>query len=121
MLEPSKCKTLTIGKIYNYNDTNLNGIDLEDIQKGKILGHIFNRENNNIDHIGKKGDETINMMAAFGRNIKDNNLDKMYMSSIVILYKKCIITKLLYGMIGFSINEKEMEKIGGEKLDDRRM
>ena len=51
--------------------------------KAKVLGHIFNKQNNNMAHIKKKEEETIEMMEAMGRNNKTNNLDKMYMVSMV--------------------------------------
>lgn len=57
-------------------------------------------------------------MAALGRNIKDNNFDKMYMISIIILYKKCMISKLIYGLSGFNLTKAENEQIA---LANRRI
>ena len=88
---------------------------LENRENERILGHIFNKTNNNIDHIEKREEETMKMMAAIGRNIQDNNMDKMYMQSIIILYKKCMLPKLIYGLVGFYLSENEIDKI--EKIN----
>ena len=97
-LEPSKCKTITIGKAWSYRNAVIGGSELEDVEEGKILGHVFNNKNDNTKHIEEKENKTMEMMGALGKNIKDNNLDKMYMNSMIILYKKCMISKLLFGL-----------------------
>ena len=107
----TKCKTSKIGNSKDKTETIMNGEVLEEIGKGKVLGHIFNNKNNIKDQTEAKEDETINMMAALGISLKDNNLDKIYMHRMIILYKKCMISKLLYGLTGFSMTNSEVDKI----------
>ena len=65
LLEPTKCKTITIGKIWSYENAVLNGIELEDVEKGMILGHTFSSRNNNMEHIKEKENKTMEMMGAY--------------------------------------------------------
>ena len=51
------------------------------------------------------------MMANLGLSIKEANMDRIFVSSLLILYRKCFIPKILYGLIGIPLRKNEWEKL----------
>jgi hypothetical protein len=58
------------------------------------------------------------MMANMGLTIEENNMDRIYLQSLLILYEKCFVHKMLYGLAGIPMNKKSLEKI---ELIDRKV
>ena len=50
-----------------------------------------------------------------GLSIQENNMDRIYTQSLLILYEKCFVMKILYGLAGIPINKKSLEHI--ERID----
>ena len=107
---------------------NIRGEDLEPtVMKGKIvketdhakiLGYIFNSKGNADTHLSDKETETISMMANMGLSIQENNMDRVYTQSLLILHRKCFVHKLLYGLAGIPIKSKNLDYI---ELIDRKV
>ena len=51
------------------------------------------------------------MIAAMGLTLNNSNMGRVYIQSMLIIYRKCFIPKLTYGLIGFHIREKEYESM----------
>ena len=51
------------------------------------------------------------MMANMGCSIKEAYLDRIVMPSLLIIYKKCFIPKILYGLVGVPLRKSEIEKL----------
>ena len=111
--EDDKCKILIINKNKDTNsgDTKIGELKLKKVDNAKILGHIFQESNEIKLHIKEKEKEVTEMVASMGLTINNNNMHSIYIQSILILYQKCFIPKLLFGITGFNIKEKEMETI----------
>ena len=71
----------------------------------------FSKNGRNTKHIQEKGKEAINMMANMGLTLKNKNMDRIYMRSLIIVYKKCFLPKLLFGLAGIPVNKKEIETL----------
>eukprot|EP00112_Aurelia_sp_Birch-Aquarium-sp1_P009489 Seg208.12 transcript_id=Seg208.12/GoldUCD/mRNA.D3Y31 product="LINE-1 retrotransposable element ORF2 protein" pseudo=true protein_id=Seg208.12/GoldUCD/D3Y31 len=104
-----KCKILIIGKQRKrkFDDTFIGGQQLQEVDHEKILGHHFSKGDNNITHIQRKEEEIINMVASLGLTIENETMSSAYMKAMIILYKKRMIPKLLYGMGAFATTKKE--------------
>ena len=104
-----KCKVLIIGKKIKkdqeFYNTKLGEVEIKDTKEEKILGHLLNEENNNIAHINKKETEIINIVAALGLTIQNGTLANAQIQAMIIIYKKSILTKLIFGMAAFAINK----------------
>ena len=111
--EDDKCKILIINgkKDTTSGETKIGELKLKKVDNAKILGHIFQESNEIQLHIKEKEKEVTEMVASMGLTINNNNMHSIYIQSILILYQKCFIPKLLYGITGFNIKEKEMETI----------
>ena len=107
---------------------NIRGEDLEPtVMKGKIvketdhakiLGYIFNSKGNADTHLSNRETETISMMANMGLSVQENNMDRVYIQSLLIIYKKSFVLKLLYGLAGIPIKSKNLDYI---ELIDRKV
>ena len=111
----TKCKVLIIGKKHTKKDqevynTKLGEIEIKDTKEEKILGHLFNEENNNIAHINKKETEIINMVAALGLTIQNGTLANAQIQAMIIIYKKSILPKLIFGLAAFATTKQEDER-----------
>ena len=51
------------------------------------------------------------MVASLGLTIEDNNMGNAFIQTMLILYKKCFIPKLVFGFTGFYTSEKEVERM----------
>ena len=69
-------------------------------------------------HLSSKETETISMMANMGLSIQENHMDRVYAQSLRILYKKCFVHKLLYGLAGIPMKSKSLDYI---ELIDRKV
>ena len=109
-----KCKVLIIGKKHQKKDhefytTKLGEVEIKDTKEEKVLGHFFNEENNNIAHINKKETEIINMVAALGLTLQNGTLANAQIQALIIIYKKSILPKLIFGMAAFATTKQEDE------------
>ena len=107
-----KCKYIIIGKKENdFTETYFGERKIERVKEGKVLGYIFSEENSNDTHIDKKIKEGIEMVAALGLTINNSTLSKVSIKSMMILYRSCIIPKIMYGLAAFKITTQQMEKL----------
>ena len=67
------------------------------------FGYIFNSKGNADTHLSNKETETISMMANMGLSVQENNMDRVYIQSLLIIYKKSFVLKLLYGLAGIPV------------------
>ena len=58
------------------------------------------------------------MMANMELSIQENNMDRIYVQSLLIFYKKCFVHKILFGLTGIPINKASLDKI---ELIDRKV
>ena len=107
-LSEKKTKVIIIGKKEGAQTRMKNKI-IEEVKEIKVLGYIFSKDGKSMKHIEEKGKEAINMMANMGLSLKNKNMDRIYMRSLIIVYKKCFLPKLLYGLAGIPMNKKEIE------------
>ena len=98
--------------------TVMKGMVVKETDEAKVLGYIFNSKANTDNHLCNRETETISMMANMGLSIQENNMDRIYMQSLLILYEKCFVLKILYGLAGIPMNKKSLEKI---ELIDRKV
>ena len=105
-----KCKYIKIGrKKDDFEETILSGRKLEKVEEGKILGYYFNSKGNNTTHIEKKNKECHEMVCSMGLTIKSSILYNIPIVSMVILYKTCIVPKMIYGLKACCISKTEEE------------
>ena len=112
----NKCKIMTIDKDKKEKDeegeTKIGEVVLDKIKSAKILGYTFNIDNNNNSaHIEEKEKKTIEMVASLGLTIEDINMGNAFIQTMLILYEKCFIPKLVFGFTGFYMSEKEVERM----------
>ncbi len=105
-----KTKSLLVGK-EDYDITVIKGKAIDDVKSAKVLGYIFNDKGNPESHLEAKESETISMMANMGLSLKENNMDRIYLNSLLIIYEKCFVRKLLYGLAGIALNAEQLEKV----------
>ena len=55
------------------------------------------------------------MMATMGMSINENNMGRIYVSSLLILYEKCFVHKMLHGLPGIPMNTSQWDKL--ENID----
>ena len=110
-----KTKVLTIGKNTSNELTVMKNRVVRETLQAKILGYIFNRMGNPDDHLENRESETIVMMANMGLSIQENHMDRVYLRSMLIIYEKCFVQKMLYGLSGIPMNQKQWDKL--ERID----
>ena len=107
-----KCKYLIVGKKKdNFEDTYFGEKRIEKVNKSKVLGYIFSEDGNNMEHIQQKSNEAIEMVAALGLTISNSTMSTASIRSMIILYKSCIIPKIIYGLGAFETSVKEMDML----------
>ena len=84
---------------------------MQETDQAKILGYIFNDSGNADNHLSFKETETIGMMANMGLSINENHLGRIYLRSLLILYEKCFVSKILHGLAGIPMNKSQWEKL----------
>ena len=108
-----KCNIVRMGrKNEEVSEIKIGEIILEEREEAKVLGHYFNNENNNNAHIREKSKEATDMVASMGLSMKNSHMGRMFIQSMIVIYQKCFIPKLLYGLTGFKINKTEMDTLG---------
>ena len=112
-----KTKVLKIGADENFEPTVMKKRIVQETDQAKILGYIFNNSGNPDDHLSFKETETIGMMANMGLSINENHLGRIYLRSLLILYEKCFVSKILHGLAGIPMNKSQWEKL--ESIDRR--
>ena len=112
-----KTKVLNVGTDYNFEPTVMKKRIVQETDQAKILGYIFNSLGNPDNHLSFKETETIGMMANMGLSINENHLGRIYLQSLLILYEKCFVHKILHGLAGIPMNKNQWEKL--ESIDRR--
>ena len=105
-----KTKSLTVGK-EDLEVTTMKGKLVKETNNAMILGYNFNNKGNPESHLEQKETETISMMANMGLSISENNMDRVYLNSLLVIYRKCFVQKLLYGLAGVALNNEQYEKV----------
>ena len=106
-----KTHVLTVGK-EDHEITVMKGKVLKETVEAKVLGYTYNDKGNANTHLEKKETESISMMATMGLSLSEANMDRIFVPSLLILYKKCFVKKLLYGLAGIPLTQQCWEKIG---------
>ena len=91
--------------------TTMKGKVIKETEDAKILGYTFNNKGNSERHLEIKEGEIISMMANLGLSIKEANMDRIFVPPLLVLYRKCFIPKILYGLIGIPLRKNEWEKL----------
>ena len=81
--------------------TVMKGKVLKETVEAKVLGYTYNDKGNANTHLEKKETESISMMATMGLSVSEANMDRIFVPSLIFIYKKCFVKKLLYGWQGF--------------------
>ena len=90
---------IIIGKRkHHFEDTNFEDTSLEKVEKEKVLEFVFNSQGNNEAHIERKTKEGMKMIASLGLTVENSMLYNISIVSLIILYKTCIVPKMIYGM-----------------------
>ena len=107
-----KCKILRIGKVPpKTNEVKIGNIHLKEKTEAKVLGHHFCKENNNNVHLREKEKECRQMMASMGLSLNNAHMGRMYIQSMLTIYQKCFIPKILYGLAGFKTTKAELKQL----------
>ena len=107
-----KCKILRMGKPpENLKRLSIGEINLPEKLEAKVLGHHFCKANNNSAHIREKEKSSREMLASMGTSINNAHMGRMYIQTMITLYRMCFLRKLLFGLTGFKLLVKEMEKL----------
>ena len=107
-----KTKALVVGKHEDFEPTIMKNKIVRETNEAKILGYIFNNKGNADTHLENRESETISMMAELGLSIYENNMGRIYLISLLILYEKRFVPKMLYGLSGIPLNQSQWEKLG---------
>ena len=105
-----KTMVLEIGK-KSTKKSSMKGQIIKETNEAKILGYTFNNEGNCKSHLERKETEVIQMMGRMGMSIKEANMDRILMHSLMIIYNKCFIPKILYGLAGVSLRKADWEHL----------
>ena len=106
-----KTKVLVVGKIEDAEPTIMKKKVVKETDNAKILGYVFNNKGNADTHLENKESESIAMMADMGLSINENNMGRIYLSSLLILYEKCFVHKMIHGLAGIPMNTSQWEKL----------
>ena len=112
-----KTKALNIGG-EDLEPTVMKGEIVKETDNAMILGYTFNSKGNPETHLSNRETETISMMANMGLSIQENNMDRIYTQSLLILHKKCFVQKILHGLAGIPMQAKSLEQL---ELIDRKV
>ena len=112
-----KTKVLTIGK-EDPEITVMKGKVLKETKEAKVLGYTFNNKGNAEKHLESKETEAISMISNMGLSITESNMDRIYLPSLLIIYKKCFIRKMLYGLAGIPLTQQCWERL---EIIDRKV
>ena len=114
-----KTKALIIGKpnASNIEPTVMKNKIVQEVLQARILGYIFNNKGDPETHLENRESETIAMMADMGLTIEENHMGRIYLRSLLILYEKSFVQKMLYGLAGIPMNNKHWDKL--ERIDRR--
>ena len=91
--------------------TRIQGKIVEDVEEGRVLGYIFNKEGNADTHLEKKESDVIAMMANMCLTLSENNMERVYVQSLCVIYHKCFVKKMLYGLGGIPLTEDNYNTI----------
>ena len=106
-----KTHVLNVGK-EDPEITVMKGKVLKEVEEAKVLGYSYNYKGNASTHLEKKETESISMMATMGLSVSEANMDRIFVPSLLIIYKKCFVKKLLYGLAGIPLTQQCWDKIG---------
>ena len=110
-----KTKVLVVGNIENCEPTIMKRKLVKGTDNAKILGYTYNNKGNADTHLENKESESIAMMTNMGMTINENNMGRIYVSSLLILYEKCFVHKMLHGLPGIPMNTTQWDKL--ENID----
>ena len=111
-----KTKALIIGKHNtSLEPTVMNNRIVQETLQAKILGYIFNQRGDPESHLDNRESETIAMMADMGMSIQENHMSRIYLRSLLIIYEKSFVQKMLYGISGIPMNKQHWDKL--ERID----
>ena len=113
-----KTKVLIIGKHpQSFEPTVMKNKVVQETLQATILGYIFNQRGDPESHLDNRESETISMMADMGLSIQENHMGRIYLRSLLIIYEKSFVQKMLYGLSGIPMNKEHWEKL--ERMDRR--
>ena len=84
---------------------------VKETKEARILGYIFNNKGNADTHLENRQTESIGMMANMGLSIDENNMGRIYLRSLLVLYEKCFVHKMIYGLSGIPLNATQVAKL----------
>ena len=113
-----KTKALVIGKEISTDPTVMKNKIVQEALKAKILGYIFNRKGDPETHLEDRESDSIAMMADMGLSIHEHHMGRIYLRSLLILYEKCFVHKMLHGLSGIPMSKQHWTKL---ELIDRKV
>ena len=113
-----KTKALIVGKEDSIDPTVMKNKVVKVTNEARILGYMFNNKGNPDTHLESRESESIAMMANMGLSIDENNMGRIYLISLLILYEKSFVMKMLHGLSGIPMNEYQWDKL---ELIDRKV
>jgi hypothetical protein len=106
-----KTKVLTVGKDNNLEPTIMKNQIVKETTMATILGYTYNNKGNADTHLENRESETIAMMANMGMSIHENHMGRIYLRSLLVIYEKCFVKKMLYGLAGIPLQSTQWEKL----------
>ena len=107
-----KTKVLVVGKEDDNTElTIMKNKVVKETKEARILGYIFNNKGNADTHLENRQTESIGMMANMGLSIDENNMGRIYLRSLLVLYEKCFVHKMIYGLSGIPLNATQVAKL----------
>ena len=91
---------------------------VQEALQAKILGYIFNTKGDPETQLEDRESESIAMMADMGLSMHENNMGRISLRSLLILYEKCFVHKMLHGLSGIPMNKQHWLKL---ELIDRKV
>ena len=107
-----KTKVLIIGKEEdNTEPTIMKGQIVKETKEARILGYIFNNKGNADTHLENRQSDSIAMIANMGLSIDENNMGRVYLRSLLVVYEKCFVHKMIFGLAGVPLNTAQVAKL----------
>ena len=109
-----KCKCITFGKKKKEEEPEelyIGNFKVPPVKSAKILGFTYDEENSTLTHLKEKEDEIREMVASMGLSLERDGLNGIFMASLIIIYRRVLLPKLLFGLSGRHLKEVEKRKL----------
>ena len=110
-----KTKVLVVDNMAESEPIIMKNQMVRETENAKILGYTYNNKGTADTHLENKETESIAMMVTMGITIDEHNMERIYVSSMLILYQKCFVHKMLYGLTGVPMSSTHWDREDRQK------